>query len=99
MVCAVYYRNTDVRLEEVDVPQIGPRELLVKTEACGLCGGETMEWYLMPRAPRVLGHEPAGVVVQVGKEVFLFIIMSVACLATFVIVVFIQCAKIIPDQG
>lgn len=69
MVCAVYYRNTDVRLEEVDVPQIGPRELLVKTEACGLCGGETMEWYLMPRAPRVLGHEPAGVVVQVGKEV------------------------------
>ena len=66
MACAVYYRNSDVRLDEMAVPEIGPGELLVKTEACGLCGGETMEWYLMPRAPRVLGHEPTGVVVAVG---------------------------------
>jgi L-iditol 2-dehydrogenase len=60
MACAVYYRNSDVRLQEMPVPEIGPGELLIKTEACGLCGGETMEWYLMPRAPRILGHEPAG---------------------------------------
>lgn len=69
MASAVYYRNSDVRLQEMAVPEIGPGELLVKTEACGLCGGETMEWYLMPRAPRVLGHEPAGVVVKVGSGV------------------------------
>jgi len=69
MACAVYYRNSDVRLQEMAVPEIGPGELLVKTEACGLCGGETMEWYLMPRAPRILGHEPAGVVVAVGAGV------------------------------
>lgn len=69
MKTAVYYRNTDVRLEERPIPTIGPGELLVKTMACGLCGGETMEWYLAPRAPKILGHEPTGVVVQVGAGV------------------------------
>ncbi len=66
---AVYYNNRDVRVEERPVPKIGPGELLVRTEACGLCGGETMEWYLAPRAPKILGHEPAGTVVEVGEGV------------------------------
>ncbi len=69
---AVYYNNNDVRMEERPIPEIGPGELLVKTEACGLCGGETMEWYLVPRAPTVLGHEPAGVVAAVGPGVETF---------------------------
>jgi L-iditol 2-dehydrogenase len=69
MKVAVYYRNDDVRLEERPIPEIGPGELLVEVEACGLCGGETMEWYLAPRAPKVLGHEPAGRVVQIGEGV------------------------------
>lgn len=66
---AVYYNNSDVRLEERPIPEVGPGELLVKTEACGLCGGETMEWYLAPRAPKVLGHEPVGVVAAMGEGV------------------------------
>jgi len=66
---AVYYDNQDVRLEERPVPQIGPGELLVKVEACGLCGGDTMEWYLAHRAPIILGHEPTGTVFQVGEGV------------------------------
>jgi L-iditol 2-dehydrogenase len=66
---AVYYNNRDVRVEERPVPVIGPGELLVKVEACGLCGGETMEWYLQPRAPKVLGHEPTGIVAQLGPAV------------------------------
>ena len=69
MKAAVYYRNADVRVEERPIPQIGRGELLVKVEACGLCGGETMEWYLAPRAPKILGHEPAGVVVEIGEGV------------------------------
>ncbi len=69
MKVAVYYRNNDVRLEERPIPEIGAKEILVKTEACGLCGGETMEWYLAPRAPKILGHEPGGVVIRTGKEV------------------------------
>ena len=43
MKAAVYYSNQDVCVEERPVPQIGPGELLVKIEACGLCGGDTME--------------------------------------------------------
>ena len=66
---AVYYNNRDVRLEERPIPQIGPGELLVKVEACGLCGGDTMEWYLLHKAPIILGHEPTGTVVEVGKGV------------------------------
>jgi len=66
---AMYYKNDDVRIEEQPIPAIGPGEILVKTEVCGLCGGETMEWYLKSRAPKVLGHEPTGVIAEVGKGV------------------------------
>jgi L-iditol 2-dehydrogenase len=66
---AMYYKNDDVRIEERPIPSIGPGEILVQTTACGLCGGETMEWYLAARAPKVLGHEPTGVVAAVGDEV------------------------------
>jgi L-iditol 2-dehydrogenase len=69
MKAAVYYSNSDVRVEPREVPEIGPGELLVKVEACGLCGGETMEWYLAPRAPKILGHEPTGYVAKVGPGV------------------------------
>jgi len=63
----IYYSNTDVRLETRPVPAVGPGELLVKTEACGLCGSETLEWYMIPQAPKVLGHEPTGVVAAIGE--------------------------------
>jgi L-iditol 2-dehydrogenase len=72
MQVAMYYRNDDVRVEEKEIPSIGPGELLVKTEVCGLCGGETMEWYLAERAPKVLGHEPTGTIVALGEGVTQF---------------------------
>jgi L-iditol 2-dehydrogenase len=66
---AMYYNNRDVRLEEVPTPQIGPGELLVKVLASGVCGSDVMEWYRIKKAPRVLGHEIAGEIVEVGKGV------------------------------
>lgn len=33
---AMYYKNDDVRIEEQPIPAIGPGEILVKTEVCGL---------------------------------------------------------------
>jgi L-iditol 2-dehydrogenase len=65
----MYYNNRDVRLEEVPTPQIGPGELLVKVLASGVCGSDVMEWYRIQKAPRVLGHEIAGEIVEVGKGV------------------------------
>jgi L-iditol 2-dehydrogenase len=66
---AVYYRNSDVRLEERPVPKIGPGELLVKIVASGICGSDVLEWYRIKKAPIVLGHEVAGEIVLVGEGV------------------------------
>ncbi len=66
---AVYYNNHDVRLEERPVPIIGPDEVLVKVWASGICGSDVLEWYRLPKAPLVLGHEIAGEIVKVGKDV------------------------------
>ena len=66
---AMWYNNRDVRVEEMPVPKIGPGEILVRIEASGLCGSDGMEWYRLHKAPLVLGHEVAGEVVEVGKDV------------------------------
>ena len=66
---AMYYNNNDVRIEEMPIPEINDNELLVKVQASGICGSDVMEWYRIKKAPLVLGHEIAGDVVQVGKNV------------------------------
>ena len=65
----MYYHNRDVRLEEVPTPRIGPGELLVKVLSSGICGSDVMEWYRIKKAPRVLGHEITGEIVEVGEDV------------------------------
>lgn len=65
----MYYRNDDVRLEEMSVPKIGSGEILVKVMASGICGSDVMEWYRIKKAPRVLGHEITGEIVKTGKDV------------------------------
>ena len=65
----MYYSNRDVRLKEMAVPTIGPGELLMRVMASGICGSDVMEWYRRDKVPLVLGHEVAGVVVQVGEGV------------------------------
>jgi L-iditol 2-dehydrogenase len=42
---------------------------LVKVLASGVCGSDVMEWYRIKKAPRVLGHEIAGKIVEIGKGV------------------------------
>jgi L-iditol 2-dehydrogenase len=64
---ARWYSNNDIRVEEMPVPQINTGELLVRVEACGICGSDVMEWYRIDRAPLVLGHEIGGVIVEVGE--------------------------------
>ena len=69
MLAAFYYNNHDVRVEEVPVPSIGEDEALVKVMASGICGSDVLEWYRVPKAPRVLGHEATGVISKVGSKV------------------------------
>ena len=69
MKVAMYYNNNDVRIEEMPVPKIDDNELLVKVQASGICGSDVMEWYRIKKAPCVLGHEIAGDIVEVGRNV------------------------------
>lgn len=67
MRAAVYYSNSDIRIEERPLPEIGDGEILVKVESSGICGSDCMEWYRAGRTPLVLGHEIAGTIAGVGK--------------------------------
>lgn len=59
----------DVRLEQLDDPEPGPSEVVCDVLACGVCASDVTEWYIAPRLPAVLGHEPAGVVRALGSKV------------------------------
>ena len=72
MLAAVYHSNSDVRVEEVPRPEPGEGEILVRVRASGICGSDLMEWYRLPKAPLVLGHEVAGEVAEVGRGVSVF---------------------------
>ena len=68
---AVVYRGVnDMRVETVPVPKIGPGELLVKVATCGICGTDLKKIHTGSHsAPRIFGHEMAGVIVEAGEGV------------------------------
>jgi L-iditol 2-dehydrogenase len=68
MKTARLYRFDDIRVEEIPVPEVGPADALIKTKACGICSGDVMPWYIEKKAPLVLGHEPAGEIVELGRD-------------------------------
>ena len=63
--------NVPMEIEDVEVSKPGPREVLVRTSAAGICHSD-MHFYngtYPGQFPMVLGHESAGVVEQVGSDV------------------------------
>jgi len=62
-------------IREMDVPTPGPGQILVKTEACGVCHTDVHaadgDWPLKPKPPFVPGHEAIGRVVALGAGVTL----------------------------
>jgi S-(hydroxymethyl)glutathione dehydrogenase/alcohol dehydrogenase len=60
-----------LEIEDIDVGRPGPREVLVRTVASGVCHSDlhVVEMSLPVPPPLVLGHEPAGIVEEVGSEV------------------------------
>jgi L-iditol 2-dehydrogenase len=69
MLAAFYYNNHDVRVEEIPTPRIDQDEVLLKVMASGICGSDVIEWYRVPNAPRVLGHEATGIIDKIGSKV------------------------------
>jgi L-iditol 2-dehydrogenase len=70
MQAAVYHGVDDVRVQQVPVPKIGRGELLVRVHSCGICGTDLKKIATGSHsAPRIFGHETAGVVARVGDGV------------------------------
>jgi S-(hydroxymethyl)glutathione dehydrogenase/alcohol dehydrogenase len=63
--------HAPLQLEDIEVSKPGPREVLVRTAATGVCHSDlhVIEAGLPVPPPIVLGHEPAGLVEAVGSEV------------------------------
>ena len=78
MKAAFVYGPRDLRVEEADIPRIGDDEVLVRVRACGVCFSD-VRFYLGLRkyaqtafgkgSPGFTGHEWAGEVVEVGRNV------------------------------
>jgi alcohol dehydrogenase, propanol-preferring len=60
-------------LREWDIPTPGPGQILIKTEACGVCHTDLHaakgDWPLKPTLPFIPGHEAIGLVVALGAGV------------------------------
>ncbi|MEL6271467.1 MAG: alcohol dehydrogenase catalytic domain-containing protein, partial [Chloroflexota bacterium] len=70
MKAATYHAFGDIRVDDIPEPEApGPGEITVRIKVCGVCGSDVTAWYMDPRAPTVLGHEPAGDVAAVGAGV------------------------------
>jgi len=75
MRAAVYRGVNDVRVESVPVPldadgKIGPGEVLVRIDTCGICGTDLKKIHTGSHsAPRIFGHEMAGTIAMVGEGV------------------------------
>ncbi len=75
MEAAVLYKPLDMRMEYLDVPEIGPNDVLVKMKRVGICGSDA-HFYLQGRIssfivekPIILGHECSGEIAEVGEKV------------------------------
>src|SRR5947207_734600 len=70
MQAAVYKGESRVSVEEVATPRIGPGEILVRVEACGICHTDLKKIeYNLLNPPRIFGHETAGIVTKTGSGV------------------------------
>jgi L-iditol 2-dehydrogenase len=72
MKAARFYAPGDIRVEEAEEPQAGPREVKLRVRNCSTCGTDVKIFRsghpnLDP--PRIMGHEIAGEIVDVGSQV------------------------------
>lgn len=74
MLAAVVHRfDQPLSVEEVDKPEPGPEQIVVKIETSGLCHTDIHaakgDWPIKPKLPFIPGHEGVGIVESVGKGV------------------------------
>jgi L-iditol 2-dehydrogenase len=61
-----------VEIREISEPKVGPKDVLLKVRAAGICGSDLHLYrgqHAFRKLPSILGHEVAGEVISVGSEV------------------------------
>lgn len=72
---AVFHGGADIRVQDVDLPQVGLADALVRIAAAGICGSDLLAyrglgpWQQDAGHPELAGHELAGEVVSLGSDV------------------------------
>tara|TARA_B100000929_G_C15503587_1_gene418150 strand:+ start:1297 stop:2328 length:1032 start_codon:yes stop_codon:yes gene_type:complete len=67
---AVVKENSQIEIKNFDTPELTSNEILVKMETCGICGSDVEKVFGQYGQPSMkLGHEPAGIIKQVGNNV------------------------------
>lgn len=72
MKAAVFEGIEDIKIREVDMPECDPEGIIVKVEACGICGSDIRNFHIGLRHgidSQIMGHEIAGIIYQAGKLV------------------------------
>src|SRR5438067_8065494 len=74
LACRIHAKD-DLRVEQTDMPEAGPREVLLKLGAAGICGSDLHYYFegkngsFVVREPLIPGHEASAVVARVGPGV------------------------------
>lgn len=73
MKAAVWHAQRDMRLEDIQEPEVGPEDVKVRVKYAGICHTDVFEYLYGPQTvfnpPLALGHEFSGVVEEFGEKV------------------------------
>jgi len=72
MKAVVFYAPGDIRVEEIEIPVCKADEVLVKVDACAVCGSDmkaAVSGNVRIKPPRVMGHEFTGLIVETGAKI------------------------------
>lgn len=71
MNAVMMYDVGDIRFEQMEKPEPGPGEALIRVVACGVCGSDMDRMYKKGphKLPLVCGHEFAGIIEEIGEGV------------------------------
>jgi threonine dehydrogenase-like Zn-dependent dehydrogenase len=77
---SLVWKNPKLSIDEHDIPEPGPDEVLIEVKACGICGSDVHmaqyddEGYIyypgLTGFPSILGHELAGIVIKAGEKAY-----------------------------
>lgn len=83
MKAARWHKQRDIRVEEVEIPQMRNDQIKIAVKYCGICGSDLHEYlggpifipvkaphpYTNEKAPIIMGHEFSGEVVEIGTDI------------------------------